>query len=241
MLEPAWNKLKQELKKELPPDQASLIDQMKLSDAAEGDSLMRQVAQAQLGPLLASVGSDEDPYSFFLDLVKIAACLQLGTAAAVFYTCELGLGLDVGDSFRAVAGLGLGYFARIFIPIEQLVWPVYNDLLQLFSPEAIFDAGPVSPQERSRTLNSLGVTVAAAFLLPRYLLGWAVDDTLQLGPAPALLLARLTPAPRNADQQFPLQIVLPMMLGLLFFDAAFLLALLYKLSALDRGGGSGGD
>jgi hypothetical protein len=55
------------------------------------------------------------------DLVKIAACLQLGTAAAVFYTCELGLGLDVGDSFRAVAGLGLGYFARIFIPIEQLV------------------------------------------------------------------------------------------------------------------------
>jgi hypothetical protein len=39
---------------------------MKLSDAADGDSLMRQVAQAQLGPLLASVGSDEDPYSFFL-------------------------------------------------------------------------------------------------------------------------------------------------------------------------------
>lgn len=39
----------------------------------------------------------------------------------LFYACELGLGLDIGDSFRAVAGLGLGYFARIFIPIEQLV------------------------------------------------------------------------------------------------------------------------
>lgn len=34
--------------------------------------------------------------------------------------------------------------------------------------------------ELRRTLNSLGVTVAAAFLLPRYLLGWDISDTLQV-------------------------------------------------------------
>jgi hypothetical protein len=64
---------------------------------------------------------------------------------------------------------------------------------------------------------------------------------MQLGPARTLLLAPLTPAPPDLDRRCLLQIVLPMMLGLLFFDAAFLLALLYKLSALDRGGGSGGE
>ncbi|KAI8466548.1 MAG: hypothetical protein J3K34DRAFT_433500 [Monoraphidium minutum] len=211
MLQPAWDKLKRELKKELPPDQASLVDKMSLAEVTEGDALMRRVAEAQLGPLLQSMGSSEEPYAFFIDLVKIACGLQLATAAALFYGCEFGLGLDVGDSLRAVGGLGIGYFARIFIPIEQLVWPVYNDLLQLLSPDAVYDAGAVTSEERSRTLNSLGVAVAAAFLLPRYLLGWDVDDTLQ--------------------------IVLPMLGGLFIFDLAYLAALLWKLSGVDRGGG----
>lgn len=55
------------------------------------------------------------------DLVKIACALQLASAGLLFYGCQFGLHLDAGDSLRAVAGLGLGYFARIFIPIEQLV------------------------------------------------------------------------------------------------------------------------
>jgi hypothetical protein len=118
MLEPAWNKLKRELKKELPPDQvggeggrgegrgggggkgrggpacrgggrhkgrrdepsaphphptpppplttqAKLVDSMSLSDVLDGDSLMRSVAESQLGPLLESMGSSEDPFEFF--------------------------------------------------------------------------------------------------------------------------------------------------------------------------------
>lgn len=216
MLAPAWEQLKRSLKKELPPDQASTLDQMTLKDATDGEAVMRGVAESQLGPLLQSVGSDEDPYAFFLTVIKIACALQLAFAAAVFYTCELGLGLDVGDSFRAVAGLGLGYFARIFIPIEQLFWPLYNNVLQLVSPNAVYDPGSTSSEERSKTLNSLGVAVAAAFLLPRYLLGWDTDDTLQ--------------------------IVLPMLCGLFLFDMAYLVALLYKLSDVggDAGGGSGG-
>ena len=199
LLAPAWNKLKRELKKELGPDQAKLVDDMSLSDVLDGDKLMREVAEHQLGPVLRSTGSDEDPFAFFIgaavahflgwrwgqgvvatggcegrqrrfsrrqrrramqthstqraqidrrhacttpnakpthqaprqtqtppkhqppDLVKIACALQLASAAALFYGCELGLHLDAGDSFRAVGGLALGYFARIFIPIEQLV------------------------------------------------------------------------------------------------------------------------
>jgi hypothetical protein len=30
------------------------------------------------------------------------------------------------------------------------VWPVYNDLLQLISPNAVYDAGYVSPEQRSK-------------------------------------------------------------------------------------------
>jgi hypothetical protein len=67
--------------------------------------------------------ANRGPSANRLDLVKIACGLQLASAALLFYSCELGLHLDVGDSFRAVSGLGLGYFARIFIPIEQLVRP----------------------------------------------------------------------------------------------------------------------
>lgn len=67
------------------------------------------------------MGIMEDPYEFFIDMVKIALALQLGTAALVFYGAELGLGLDAGDGFRAVAGLALGYFLRLGIKIENLV------------------------------------------------------------------------------------------------------------------------
>lgn len=135
-----------------------------------------------------------------------------------------------------------------------------------------------------RTLNTLGVTVAAAFLLPRYLLGWAVDDTLQVGGCTRESMTRMTHAlaaarwlphlrlvralhshtvrrspcpclspthpptqPLTHRPALPLahppagpQIVLPMLAGLFLFDAAYLLALLWKLSFFDRDGGSGG-
>jgi len=48
------------------PHQAKLVDNMSLSDVMDTDTLMRQVAESQLGPLLQSMGSEEDPYNFFL-------------------------------------------------------------------------------------------------------------------------------------------------------------------------------
>lgn len=83
------------------------------------------------------------------------------------------------------------------------------------APNAVYEIGRVTPEERGRTLNALGVTVAAAFLLPRYLLGWDAGDALE--------------------------IVLPLLGGLFLFDLAYLAALLYKLSAAEGGGGGGGD
>ena len=71
--------------------------------------------------LLQAAGSQEDPYEFFLDLVKSAMVVQLGTAAALYYGCEVGLGYDSGDGFRVVTALFLGYFLRIFVKIELLV------------------------------------------------------------------------------------------------------------------------
>lgn len=67
------------------------------------------------------MGIQEDPYTFFIDMFKLALTMQLLSAAVVFYTAELGLGLAAGDAFRAVAGLTLGYFLRLSIKIEHLV------------------------------------------------------------------------------------------------------------------------
>lgn len=74
-------------------------------------------------PLLSmqSMGIQQDPYDFFLDLFRLALVFQLVAAGLVFYTMELGLGGNVGDAFRAVAGLLLGYSLRLGIKVEQLV------------------------------------------------------------------------------------------------------------------------
>ena len=91
---------------------------------------------------------------------------------------------------------------------------MYDALLRIAAPGAVYDAGKASPEERGRTLNSLGAAVAAGFLLPRFLLG--------------------------LDQVDALQVVLPMLGGLFLFDMAYLAALLYKLSAAEGGGDGGG-
>jgi hypothetical protein len=67
------------------------------------------------------MGIQEDPYDFFLDLFRLSLVFQLGAAALVFYTVELGLGGNAGDAFRAVGGLLLGYTLRLGIKVEQLV------------------------------------------------------------------------------------------------------------------------
>lgn len=55
-----------------------------------------QVADDQLGPLLRSVGIEEDPLAFFTDLLRLGTALQLGSAAVLFYGAELAGGYDAG-------------------------------------------------------------------------------------------------------------------------------------------------
>lgn len=111
--------------------QASVVDSWSVDDVIDSDKVMRQVAEQNLGPLLATLGVDEDPLTFFYDLFKFACALQLATAGVLFYSCELGLGFDVGDSFRVVFGLLLGYFLRVFIHIDTLVSTTINCTHQL--------------------------------------------------------------------------------------------------------------
>jgi hypothetical protein len=83
---------------------------------------------------------------------------------------------------------------------------LYDFALRALVPNAIYDAGAASPAERSATLNKLAITIAAAALLPRWLFGYDTSDALE--------------------------IVAPMAAGLVLFDAAYLVALLYKLSGI---------
>lgn len=214
MLEKVWGNLKRDLKKELPPEQAAMLDEWKSSDI-QTDKVFREMANHQLGPFLQSMGIQEDPYDFFLDLFRLSLVFQLGVAALVFYTVELGLGGNAGDALRAVGGLLLGYTLRLGIKVEQLAWPIYNGLVQfLISEGATYEIPPATPEEQRETLNKLGVTIAAAFLVPKFVFGWQNDECWQM--------------------------VVPMVGGLLFFDVAYMFGLLIKLG-VGGGGGGGGD
>lgn len=203
LLDGIWRSFKKDLARDMPAGQAESLDQFSLEDALSGDTVMRKMAEDNFGPLLASMGVEEDPLTFFIDLVKVATCVQLITCAVVFYGAELGLHLDAGAALRATAGLGLGYFSRIFIKIERLVWPAYNWLLKLLVANAVYEVEATSAEDQQRTLNTLGVLVAVSFLVPQYALGWEPSDCLQL--------------------------VWPLLLGLFGFDLTYMLALMLKL------------
>lgn len=40
------------------------------------DKLMRKLADEQMGPLLAQMGVSEDPFDFFIDLIKVGNDLR---------------------------------------------------------------------------------------------------------------------------------------------------------------------
>lgn len=46
--------------------QAKMVDDMSLSEVMDGNALMKSIAESQLGPLLQSMGSSEDPFAFFI-------------------------------------------------------------------------------------------------------------------------------------------------------------------------------
>lgn len=80
----------------------------------------------------------------------------------------------------------------------------------LIQDNAVYDYPAASPQEKQDTLNKLAVAVAAGFLVPKVALGWHNDECWQF--------------------------VVPMVVGLVYFDAAYLFGLLAKLSLGGRGG-----
>lgn len=43
-----------------------MVDDMSLSEVMDGNALMKSIAESQLGPLLQSMGSSEDPFAFFI-------------------------------------------------------------------------------------------------------------------------------------------------------------------------------
>jgi hypothetical protein len=89
---------------------------------------------------------------------------------------------------------------------------VYNGLVQLLISEgATYEIPPATADEQRDTLNKLGVALAVAFLVPKFVFGWQNDECWQ--------------------------IVVPMLGGLFFFDVAYMLGLLIKLGV----GGSDED
>jgi hypothetical protein len=84
----------------------------------------------------------------------------------------------------------------------------------LIQDNAVYDFPPASPAEQQDTLNRVAMAVAAAFLVPKLAFGWQNDECVQ--------------------------VALPMVAGLIYFDAAYLLGLLAKLSFRGDDGGDGG-
>lgn len=85
----------------------------------------------------------------------------------------------------------------------------------LIQDNAVYDYPPATPQQRQDTVNRLAVSVAAAFLVPKFAFGWSNQECWQ--------------------------IVVPMVAGLVFFDAAYLFGLLAKLTLRGDGGGDEDD
>ncbi|GIL83151.1 hypothetical protein Vretifemale_11961 [Volvox reticuliferus] len=164
--------------------------------------LMKKLADEQLGPVLQSLGVNEDPLAFFVDLLRLGTALQLLSGGLLFYGVELGVGLDSGEAFRCVCGLAAGYLSRPFFRVEQLLWPLYDWGLRILAPGAVYEV-TVSREESQAALTRLGLAVAVCSFVPQLLLGWDSASTVQF--------------------------VLPLAAGWLLFDITYMAALLVKL------------
>ncbi|KAG1654929.1 hypothetical protein FOA52_004715 [Chlamydomonas sp. UWO 241] len=201
-----WKTTKADLQRGLGAEEAAMLDEVTYEDVMDGDKLLRKVTDAQLGPVLAAMGIDADPFSFFIELIKIATVMQLVSGAALFYGAELLGGYDAGEAWRLVGGLGLGYCLRPFFKMEQLLWPVYNAMLGVITPGEAYEVPPSSTQEMQSTLNRLGILIAVCFFLPQAVLHWDVAECVQL--------------------------VAPLGAGLFLFDIVYLLALMVKVGRM---------
>lgn len=77
---------------------AHVIDSLQLDDLIGPDPMkfFRDLADSQLGPIMASMGIHKEPLGFFWDVVKLAAFLQFVSCGMLFYGSELWGDMDAG-------------------------------------------------------------------------------------------------------------------------------------------------
>jgi len=167
LLDPAWRALRSAAAAEAAAagasaDEAERIASMSLSEALDGDALLRTLAERELGPVLQSLGlPPSQALPFLFDLVRLAAGAQLAAAAAVFYGAEFFGGLDAGQAWRCVLGLCVGYAARLAIPVEALAWPLYDGLVRaatggrgVYEPGAGWGAAAAAEEEEAEAAGA---------------------------------------------------------------------------------------
>jgi len=47
--------------------------------------------------------------------------------------------VHTGDALRATLGMTLGYISRPFFKMEALLYPIYNSVLRVVLPDALFE------------------------------------------------------------------------------------------------------
>eukprot|EP00955_Chlamydomonas_euryale_P063467 358674-Chlamydomonas_euryale.AAC.4 len=92
-----WADSKRDLKRNLGEKESAMLDDLGYEDMMDFERLMRKVTEGQLGPVLQSMGIQEDPLAFFVEVVKLATFLQLVTCGALFYGAELIGSYDTGE------------------------------------------------------------------------------------------------------------------------------------------------
>jgi len=200
-----WETMKSDMKKGADPESARLLDELKYEDLVGPNptKFFRELASAQLGPILEALGINEDPFDFFVEVVKLATFLQFVAVGMAFYSTELWAHADAGAAVRVSGGLLLGFLTRPAFKVEQFMFPVYNDLLGRFFPQATYEVPATAREDAQGTLNALGVAIAAAFLVPQALWHW--------------------------DTPTSCSFVTPLAAGWLTFDIAYIAALLVQI------------
>ena len=156
------------------------MDKFSLDEILSGDRFMQELADKELGPVLESLGIQEDALSFFKGILKVAAIIQLFLCGMVFYGSELYLHYDAGESFRAVLGLMLGFGAGMFTNTDKLFGPLYNAVVRFVNEDAAYEVPSPSDKELLTAFNRIGLITGVAMILPQVLFGWHTKECIQL-------------------------------------------------------------
>lgn len=98
-LSKVWDDLKKDLRNDLDPEAAKALDSLSYEDLLNQDSqVMRKLAEEQLAPILQSMGIEDDPLVFFMELLQLATFIQFVTCGVLFYSAELWGHYDTGGS-----------------------------------------------------------------------------------------------------------------------------------------------